>query len=163
MIEPRQLSYQCTRVPQVMYRPISLTCVACKLMERVIAKYICKGARITYLYPCCTANQHVTAINSIICDEATFQAATTTSCRQISVHCCDVNNRCHATCWKQNKASLHVKKKKYFFIHIKSPKQVITHASITDCSFVFFILSNMPRPSTSKHFPGTLKYLDDFV
>ena len=72
----------------------------------------------------------------------------------------NVNNRCHATCWKQNKASLHAKKKKYFFIHTKSPKQVIRHASITDYVFVFLILSIMPRPSAFKHFP---RHVNDFV
>ena len=68
----------------------------------------------------------------------------------------NVNNHCHVICPKQNKASLHVKKKKYFFFHAKSPHQVITHASITDCFFVFLILSTIvPRPSTSKHFTGS--------
>jgi len=68
---------------------------------------ICKGARIMYLHPCYTTNQHFTAINSIainsiVCDKATFQVATIFTMLQTNFHplsrchvTANVNNRCH--------------------------------------------------------------------
>jgi len=42
---------------------------------------------------------------------------------------------------KLKQASFHAKKKTNFFIHVKCPSQAMTHASTTECSLVFLILS----------------------
>jgi len=115
-----------------------------------------------YLHPCCTSNQHFTAIISIACDKATFHAATMVNmlqsisilCRVVTYVTANVNNRCHVTCQKQNKASLRAKKKKYFFIHTKSPTQVVTHASTLS-----LCLSHYVNCATARHFQALSKHV----
>jgi len=105
----------------------------------------------------CTTNQHFSATNSIACDEATFQVAT-------------IATYCHIVTWLRMPTTVAMSSagsrimlppcKEEILLHPLSTQKVpsrsyITHASITNCFFVFLILSIMPRSSTSKHFPGT--------
>ena len=54
-----------TKMDSIWHMSLKFSGVACN----------CKRARIMYLHPCCTTNQHFMTTNSINCDEGTYQTS----------------------------------------------------------------------------------------
>ena len=117
----------------------------------------------------CTVGLPSTNIDNKIvnCDEATFQPSRIVTLSKINSMCC---HDCHVTSIqmsaivtlrKQNGLrSFHAKKKTNFFVHVKCPSKVTTHASTTEClclshSVIFVIrdcnASNLRRPVSRDH------------
>ena len=99
-----------------------------------------------------------TAINSIICDKATFQVAL--------LPCCKISIRCHVTVCQQP-LPCHLSEAKQSFPPYKEEEILLHPHKNSQASHntgkhyrLFLCLSHsdkkIPRPSISKHFPGTL-------
>jgi len=129
--------------------------------------YLCKGARITDLHPCCTTSRHLLQkkqINSIVAAWNLQQLLT--CCKQISIHCRVVTWLRMSTTFVMSSSGSKIKlpsmkrRRNTLLPHKKSQaSHKHAHASTTDCFSVFLILTIMPRPKHFQAFPDIFQVI----